>query len=101
MASLAAVAYFGGPGATVAMAGSGPGPSGAAATPGSNICATAPHDTFNISAINVDMTLNKFGVHDPNSFMYVLNSNDLRGARGGGVRAGVDRAEGTTRSSRW
>jgi len=40
-----------------------------------NPCATAPHDTFNISAINVDITLNKYGVHDPNSFMYVLNSN--------------------------
>src|SRR6185437_8593721 len=39
-----------------------------------NPCTTAPHDTFNISAINVDMTLNKYGVHDPNSFMYVLNS---------------------------
>jgi manganese oxidase len=40
-----------------------------------NPCTTAPHDTFNISAINVDITLNKYGVHDPNSFMYVLNSN--------------------------
>jgi FtsP/CotA-like multicopper oxidase with cupredoxin domain len=40
-----------------------------------NPCTSAPHDTFNISAINVDITLNKYGVHDPNSFMYVLNSN--------------------------
>src|SRR5512146_1699691 len=48
---------------------------GAAVTATANPCATAPHDTFNISAINVDMTLNKYGVHDPNSFMYVLNSN--------------------------
>jgi len=41
----------------------------------SNPCSSAPHDTFNVSAINVDITLNKYGVHDPNSFMYVLNSN--------------------------
>jgi FtsP/CotA-like multicopper oxidase with cupredoxin domain len=74
VASLAAVAYFGGPGATVALAGSGPGPSGAASTAATNVCASAPHDTFNISAINVDMPLNRFGVHDPNGFMYVLNS---------------------------
>jgi hypothetical protein len=47
----------------------------AAATATANPCATAPHDTFNVSAINVDMTLNKYGVHDPNAFMYVLNSN--------------------------
>ena len=47
----------------------------AAGSTATNPCATAPHDTFNISAINVDITLNKFGVHDPNSFMYVLNSN--------------------------
>jgi manganese oxidase len=47
----------------------------AAATATANPCATAPHDTFNVSAINVDMTLNRYGVHDPNSFMYVLNSN--------------------------
>ncbi|HEX6519817.1 MAG TPA: multicopper oxidase domain-containing protein [Streptosporangiaceae bacterium] len=40
-----------------------------------NPCATAPHDTFNVSAINVDMPLNRYGVHDPNGFMYVLNSN--------------------------
>jgi Multicopper oxidase len=73
-ASLAAVAYFTGPGATIAMAGAGPGPSGTAGTTGSNPCASAPHDTFNISAINVDMPLNRFGVHDPNGFMYVLNS---------------------------
>jgi hypothetical protein len=46
-----------------------------AATTNANPCAFAPHDTFNISAINVDMPLNKFGIHDPNSFMYVLNSN--------------------------
>jgi FtsP/CotA-like multicopper oxidase with cupredoxin domain len=72
--ALAAVAYFGGPGATVAIAGTGPGPSGSAATAGTNPCASAPRDTFNISAINVDMPLNRYGVHDPNGLMYVLNS---------------------------
>ena len=50
-------------------------PTATATTATANPCATAPHDTFNISAINVDITLNKYGVHDPNSFMYVLNSN--------------------------
>jgi FtsP/CotA-like multicopper oxidase with cupredoxin domain len=74
VSSLAAVAYFAGPGATAAMAGAGPGPAGHASTAGTNPCARAPHDTFNISAINVDMPLNRFGVHDPNGFMYVLNS---------------------------
>ena len=47
----------------------------AAVTATTNPCTNAPHDTFNISAINVDMPLNNFGVHDPNGFMYVLNSN--------------------------
>jgi hypothetical protein len=47
----------------------------AAPTATANPCTTAPHDTFNVSAINVNMTLNKYGVHDPNAFMYVLNSN--------------------------
>ena len=62
--------------ATSGMASASPGRStAAAATATANPCATAPHDTFNISAINVNMTLNKYGVHDPNSFMYVLNSN--------------------------
>ena len=72
-ASLAAVGYFAVPGATTAMASVGPGPSGVA-TAGTNPCASAPHDTFNISAINVNMPLNRYGVHDPNGFMYVLNS---------------------------
>src|SRR5579859_2874348 len=74
VASLAAAAYVAGAGTSAATAGTGPGPSGAAATNGSNPCANAPHDTFNISAINVDMPLNRYGVHDPNGFMYVLNS---------------------------
>lgn len=60
------------------MAGAGPAAASSAAataTATANPCATAPHDTFNVSAINVDMPLNLFGTHDPNGFMYVLNSN--------------------------
>src|SRR5215469_8695748 len=63
---------------TGGMAGAGAATTTGAATSvttPSNPCASAPHDTFNVSAINVDITLNKYGVHDPNSFMYVLNSN--------------------------
>jgi manganese oxidase len=40
-----------------------------------NPCATAPSVSFNVSAINVNLTLNRFGVHDPNSLMYVLDQN--------------------------
>ena len=47
----------------------------ATVTATANPCATAPHDTFDVSAINITMTLNRYGVNDPNSFMYVLNSN--------------------------
>jgi manganese oxidase len=50
-------------------------PVAAAATATANPCATAPTDTFNISAINVNMPLNRYGTHDPNGFMYVLNSD--------------------------
>ncbi len=45
------------------------------ATATTNPCTSAPHDTFNISAINMTMILNKFGTNDPNAMMYVLNSN--------------------------
>ena len=61
---------------SLGMASAGAAPAAAApVTAPTNPCASAPHDTFNISAINVDMPLNRFGVHDPNGFMYVLNSN--------------------------
>jgi FtsP/CotA-like multicopper oxidase with cupredoxin domain len=76
VASLAAVGYFAGPGATVAGAATGstpPAPQSATPATG-NPCTSAPHDTFNISAINLDMPLNRYGTHDPNGFMYVLNS---------------------------
>jgi FtsP/CotA-like multicopper oxidase with cupredoxin domain len=43
-------------------------------------CATAPTRTFNVSAINVDITVNRFGDHDPFGFMYVQNEklNEVR-----------------------
>src|SRR5262245_44990511 len=49
--------------------------SASTATSSAASCATAPQVTFNVSAINVNITLNRFGVHDPNSFMYVLDQN--------------------------
>ncbi|HET9893363.1 MAG TPA: multicopper oxidase domain-containing protein [Streptosporangiaceae bacterium] len=74
-ASVAMVGYFVTPGASAAAASSTASPvSGVAAGTASNPCTTAPIDTFNISAINVDMPLNRYGTHDPNGFMYVLNS---------------------------
>jgi manganese oxidase len=48
---------------------------GAVSATTSNPCSTAPHDTFNVSAINMTMILNRYGVNDPNAMMYVLNSN--------------------------
>jgi FtsP/CotA-like multicopper oxidase with cupredoxin domain len=52
-------------------------PPGGATAPAvtGNPCATAPHDTFSISAINIKMTLNRYGVNDPHAFMYVLDQN--------------------------
>jgi len=46
----------------------------AAVTAAVNPCTTAPLDTFNVSAINITMTLNRYGVNDPNAMMYVLDS---------------------------
>ena len=40
---------------------------------GGNPCDTAPKRTYNVSAINVDITYNRFGDHDPFGFMYVLD----------------------------
>jgi FtsP/CotA-like multicopper oxidase with cupredoxin domain len=74
-ASLALLGYFFAAPGVSASAVTGPVSQAAAAT--SNPCSSgssAPHDTFNISAINVNMPLNRYGTHDPNGFMYVLNS---------------------------
>ncbi|MEV4315437.1 hypothetical protein [Actinocrispum sp. NPDC049592] len=35
-------------------------------------CATAPKRTYNVQAINIDITVNRFGDHDPFGFMYAL-----------------------------
>ncbi len=39
-------------------------------------CATAPTRTYDVSAINVDITLDRFGDHDPFGYMYVLNADE-------------------------
>src|SRR5215472_17563339 len=66
---------FGGPASGVPFASPSALTSSSTTTSGGGSCATAPQDTFNVSAINVNITLNKFGVHDPNSMMYVLDQN--------------------------
>jgi manganese oxidase len=74
--ALATIGYaFGGPASGVAFAGDRLQTS--ASRPGyiGNPCDTAPHVTYNVSAINLRITLNRFGVSDPNSFMYVLDQN--------------------------
>src|SRR3954447_18675672 len=42
--------------------------------PGAPCPATAPVKTFDVSAIDVDITLNRFGDHDPTGKMYVLTN---------------------------
>ncbi len=39
----------------------------------SGVCVTGPKRTFNVSAISLRLTLNRFGDHDPSAFMYVLD----------------------------
>jgi manganese oxidase len=70
--ALGTIGYFVVPVSGMALASS---TGSSAALGGGNPCATAPHDTFNISAINMDMILNRYGTHDPNAMMYVLDSN--------------------------
>jgi hypothetical protein len=48
-------------------------PSPAVAQAGS--CSSAPQRTYNVSAINVDITVNRHGDYDPFGFMYVLQAN--------------------------
>jgi FtsP/CotA-like multicopper oxidase with cupredoxin domain len=59
---VAPVAIFAQSGAQVATAGS---------SPGTPCPAGAPVKTFDIAAIDVDITLNRFGDHDPSGKMYV------------------------------
>lgn len=39
---------------------------------GARTCATAPQRVFNVSAIDVDIVVDRFGDHDPYGYMYVL-----------------------------
>src|SRR5262249_49699471 len=64
-----------GPSSGVAFASMAPSGTATGASTSTNPCTSAPHDTFNVSAINMSMILNRFGVNDPNAMMYVLNSN--------------------------
>lgn len=43
---------------------------------GSGGCQTAPQRVFNVSAINVDIVVNRTGDHDPYGYMFVLNANE-------------------------
>src|SRR5262249_46309823 len=51
------------------------GGSGRAAAPPPGCPPTPPPRPFNVSAIAVDMTLNRFGDHDPTAKMYVLTEH--------------------------
>jgi hypothetical protein len=44
-------------------------------------CATAPQRVYDVSAIDIDIVVDRTGDHDPFGYMYVLNSNEA------GVRA--------------
>src|SRR6185437_5319603 len=72
---ISALALLGVYGTTSGMAVASTSSSGTMTGGSSNPCSTAPHDTFNVSAINMTMILNKYGVNDPNAMQYVLNSN--------------------------
>ncbi len=74
---LSALALLGvyGPSSGEAFASMSSGGTAAVTSSSTNPCASAPHDTFNVSAINMTMILNKYGVNDPNAMMYVLNNN--------------------------
>ncbi|HKT03099.1 MAG TPA: hypothetical protein VJT31_26515 [Rugosimonospora sp.] len=50
------------------------------AVAGTGGCAAAPTVTFDVSAINVDLTIDRFGDHDPFAFMYTLagREHDVR-----------------------
>jgi manganese oxidase len=75
VASALAVLGAFGPASGVAFAASASAGTAASTSTSTNPCASAPHDTFNVSAINMTMILNRFGVNDPNAMMYVLNQN--------------------------
>ncbi|MFD5269962.1 hypothetical protein [Streptomyces sp. NPDC058335] len=45
-------------------------------TPAAGGCATAPQRVFDISAIDVDIVVDRFGDHDPYGYMYVLDDQE-------------------------
>jgi hypothetical protein len=45
-------------------------------TTGTGGCATAPQRTYDVHAINVDITVDRFGDHDPFGYMYVLADHE-------------------------
>ncbi|MEU4564012.1 hypothetical protein AB0F72_37015 [Actinoplanes sp. NPDC023936] len=49
-----------------------PGEMASAAEQGTGGCATAPARVFDVHAIDVDITVNRWGDHDPYGYMYVL-----------------------------
>jgi len=89
-------------GAPVAVAAEQPGTT--AVTGG---CTTAPTRTFNVLAINVDVTVDRFGDHDPFGFMYVqaeklnevraqeaaLRANGAVGSDGSGAKVSTGLAQ--------
>jgi len=52
-----------------------PEPDGGVVQGGSGGCSSAPQRVFNVSAIDVDIVVNRTGDHDPYGYMYVLQSN--------------------------
>jgi len=49
-------------------------PKAASAAPApTDACISAPKRTYNVQAINVDITVDRFGDHDPFGYMFVLN----------------------------
>ncbi len=71
--------------------------SGSAAAGALGACpAGAPLRHFDVQAIDVRITLNRFGDNDPIGKMYVLSSRVAAVRAAGGVAQGLDRASATT-----
>jgi hypothetical protein len=51
-------------------------PESVEAVAASTACEIGPRRTYTVNAINVDITVNRFGDHDPFGFMYVLNDKE-------------------------
>ncbi len=53
-----------------------PGPGGGVSIEATGSCGSAPTRNYDVSAINVDITVNRFGDHDPFGYMYVLTGQE-------------------------